>query len=328
MSKYFPKSFRSFGRNINVKVDYSNYATKIDTKNISHVDTLNFALETNLSSLKTEVDKLGIDKIVPVPTDLSKLSNVAKNDVKKTVYDKLVVKVDNIDTNDFVLKTKYQTDKTELEKEIPDTSSLVNKTDYNTKIGDIEDKIPDISSLTTKTALTTVENKIPDVNNLVNKTDYNTKVTEIENKLSNHNHDKYIDTSEFNKLAADVFNARIAQANLITKTEFDSKLSNLNRKIPKNKTDHLLVQNDLSKLKTFDLSSLIGKSHFEDDATQNYLVFQPVYRYFKVITITNYISSWKSKGLSDENITAPTTSDNKLNPQLSYFGTKTRVEFK
>ena len=66
---------------------------------------------------------------------------------------------------------------------------------------------------------------------LLKKTDYDTKVTEIENKFNNHNHDKYIDTQEFNKLAADVFNARIAQANLITKTDFDDKLSNLNRKI-------------------------------------------------------------------------------------------------
>ena len=87
---------------------------------------------------------------------------------------------------------------------------------------------------------------------MVKETDYNTKVTEIENKLNNHNHDKYITTPEFNKLAADIFNARLAQANLITKTNFDSKLSNLNRKITKNKTDHLLVQNELNKLKTFD----------------------------------------------------------------------------
>ena len=82
---------------------------------------------------------------------------------------------------------------------------------------ELENKIPDISNLATKTALTTVENEIPDVNNLVKKTDYNTKVTEIENKLTNHNHDKYIDTQEFNKLTADVFNVRIAQANLMTK---------------------------------------------------------------------------------------------------------------
>ena len=87
-----------------------------------------FALKLNLASLKTEVDKLYIDKLVPVPVDLSKLSDVVKNDVvKKTVYDKLVAKVNSIDTSAFVLKTKYDTDKTELEKKIPDTSGLVKK---------------------------------------------------------------------------------------------------------------------------------------------------------------------------------------------------------
>ena len=120
MSQYFPKPFRSFGGNINVRVDLSNYATKTDLKNVTHVDTSSFALKTNLASLKTEVDKLDIDKLAPVPVDLSKLSDVVKNDVvKKAVYDKLLAKVDNIDTNDFVLKTKYQTDKTELEKKNP-----------------------------------------------------------------------------------------------------------------------------------------------------------------------------------------------------------------
>ena len=127
-----------------------------------------------------------------------------------------------------------------------------------------------MSNLATKTALTAIENKIPDVNNLVKKTDYKTKVTEIENKLNNHDHDKYIDTSEFNKLAVDVFNARIAQANLITKADFDAKLLGLNRKITKNKTDHLLFQNEFNKLKTFDSSYFIGKNYFENDGTQNY----------------------------------------------------------
>ena len=90
MSQYFPKPYESFTGNINVKVDLSNYATKADIKNISHVDTSCFALKTNLASLKTEVDKLDIDKLVPVPTDLSKLSDVVKNDVvKKTDYSKL-----------------------------------------------------------------------------------------------------------------------------------------------------------------------------------------------------------------------------------------------
>ena len=132
MSQYFPKPFRSFGGNINVKVDVLNYATKTDLKNVTHVDTSNFALKTNLASLKTEVDKLGIDKLAPVPVDLSKLSDVVKNDVvKKTVYDKLVAKVNSIDTSAFVLKPKYDTDKKELENKIPSTSSLVKKTDCN-----------------------------------------------------------------------------------------------------------------------------------------------------------------------------------------------------
>ena len=233
MSQYFPKRFRNFGGNINVKVDLSNYATKTDLKNITHVDTSSFALKTNLASLKTEVDKLDIDKLAPVPVDLSKLSDVVKNDVvKKTVYDKLVAKVNNIDTSDFVLKTKYKTDKTELEKNIPDVTDFVKKA----KLTELENKILDVGSLATKTALTAVENKIPSVSSLVKKTDFNTKVTEIQNKLNNHNHDKYITTPEFNTLAVDVFNARLAQSNLITKTDLEAKLSNLNRKITANKS--------------------------------------------------------------------------------------------
>ena len=139
MSQYFPKLCESFGRDINVKVDLSNYATKADIKNISHVDTSSFALKTNLANLKAEVDKLGIDKLAPVPVDLSKLSDVVKTDVvKKDVYGKLFAKVNNINTSAFVLKTKYDMDQSELENKIPDTSGFVKKTDYNAKIADIE----------------------------------------------------------------------------------------------------------------------------------------------------------------------------------------------
>ena len=112
MIQYFPKLFKSFGRNINVKVDLSNYATKTDLKNVTHVDTSRLALKANLASLKTEVDQLDIEKLAPVPIDLTKLSDV----VKKAVHEKLAAKVNNIDTSGFVLKTKYQTDKTELER--------------------------------------------------------------------------------------------------------------------------------------------------------------------------------------------------------------------
>ena len=132
--------------------------------------TSSFALKSNLANLKTKVDKLDIDKLVPVPVDLIKLSNVVKNDVtKKTVYDKLVAKVNSIDTSVFVLKTKYDTEKTELGKKIAHTSGLVKKTDYNGKIIETRGKIPSISGLTANAALTAVENKIPNISSLVKK---------------------------------------------------------------------------------------------------------------------------------------------------------------
>ena len=105
MSQYFPKPFRCFGRNINVKGDLSNYAIKTDLENITQIDTWNFTLKTNVASLKTEVDKLDNDKLVPFSVDLGKLNDVLKHDVvKKTVYDKLAVKVSNTDTSKIVLK--------------------------------------------------------------------------------------------------------------------------------------------------------------------------------------------------------------------------------
>ena len=106
-----------------------------------------------------------------------------------------------------------------------------------------------------------------------------------------------------------------------------NRLFSLNRKITANKSKNLLVENELNKLKTFDSSYFIGKNHFEEDGTQNYLVFQPLNKYFKVIANTDYVSSWKSKGLSADSIKPPTTPDNSLSPILNYYGTKTRVRF-
>ena len=216
--------------------------------------------------MKAEIDKVDVEKLKTVPVDLSKLRNEVNNDVaKKTVYDKLVAKVNNIDISGFVLKTKYNTEKSDLEKKIsdadkkiPDSSkfvkNLVKRTDYNAKISELENKIPSISGLTTNSPLTAFENKIPDISNLVKKTDYNTKINEIEKKVTDHDHDKYITTSEFNKLRTEDFAARLAQANLVAKTDFDTKLISLNKKINSNKTKHLLVENELKKLKTFDSS--------------------------------------------------------------------------
>ena len=140
MKQYFPKPYEPFGRDINVKVDLSNYATKIDLKNVTHVDTSSFALKTNLASLKTEVDKLDIDKLVPVPVDLSKLSDVVKNDVvKKTDYNAKITEIENKipDISNLATKTALNT----VKNKILDTSGLVKKTDYNTEIMKIEGKI-------------------------------------------------------------------------------------------------------------------------------------------------------------------------------------------
>ena len=102
MSQYLPKLFRSVWGNSNVKVDISNYSTKTDLKNVTHVDTSSFTLKANLASLKTDVDKLDIKKLVPVTVDLSKLRDVVKNDVKRTANYKLVAKVNDMDTSGFL----------------------------------------------------------------------------------------------------------------------------------------------------------------------------------------------------------------------------------
>ena len=187
MSQYFPKPYEPFGGDINVKVDLSNYATKTDLKNISHIDVSSYALKSNFASLKTEVDKLDIDKLTSVPIDLAKLSSVVKTDaVKKTEYDKLVHKVNRIDNTSFVSRTKYEKDGSDfedkidkIEKNIPDVGDLFKKSALTA----VENKIPDVSGFATTSALTAVENKIPDVSTLVKKTDFDTKISGLVNRF-------------------------------------------------------------------------------------------------------------------------------------------------
>ena len=126
MSQYFPKPYEPFGVDINVKINLSNYATKTDLKNVTHVDVSSFALKSNSAILKTEVDKLDIGKLVSAPNDLAKLSNVVKNGVvKKTAYIKLVEKVNNVHTTGFVLKTTSDTEKSDLEKKTNDADKKI-----------------------------------------------------------------------------------------------------------------------------------------------------------------------------------------------------------
>ena len=172
MSAYYPPYKRS-SNNIKVELGLNNYATKTDLKNITHTDVSSFASKTNLSALKTEVDKIGVDKLKTVPDDLAKLSNVVKNEV---------VKKTDFSADDYVKKAKFS----------DDINSLDNKIDK------VEKKIPDVSSLETKRNVTTlVKNLDNRINNLKIKeyakkttlsnymltSDFNTKSTELENKI-------------------------------------------------------------------------------------------------------------------------------------------------
>ena len=114
---------------------------------------------------------------------------------------------------------------------------------------------------------------------------------------------------------------------MITKTIFDNTVSRLDRKIVENKTKNKSIENELKKLKTFDLSYFIGKSNFEEDSAQNYLVFQPIFRYFKIIANKKFISSWKSKELSDKilHLMPPLTIG--LTPLIDHYGSKVRIKF-
>ena len=240
MRKYFPPYNNSSG-NIKVELDLSNYATKIDTKDINLVDTSSYALRTNLAALKAEVDKIDTDKLKTVPDDLAKVSNVVKNDVvKKTIYNTLKNKVDAIDTSGFVTRTKFTTDTNTLddkidkvEKKIPDISGLATKSSVTCLITEQEDytdkvkkKIPDISGLASKTELTDVEDKIPDVSGLATAS----ALAAVENKISDIN-------------------------SLIIKTDFDAKSKNISDRVSNNKSKDLLLDNELKKLKT-----LVGSS--------------------------------------------------------------------
>ena len=144
--------------------------------------------------MKNKVDKLDVDKLVPVPVDLRKLSDVVKNDVvKKDAYN---AKIKNI------------------EDKIADITYLATNASLNARINEVKNEIPNVTSLATTAILTAVENKIPNVSNSVKITDYTTKISEIEIKIAtDHDHEKYVTTQEFNKSTLENFKARLKQAN-------------------------------------------------------------------------------------------------------------------
>ena len=199
MSNYFPP-YNNSSENIKVELDLSNYATKKDINDITHVDVSGFASKTNLAALKTEVDKIDTDKLKTVPADLAKLSNVVKNDAfKKTDYNTKVTSIQNqiagvtkntldnlgditklkaVNTSNFVIKTKLASDVTTLEN----------------KIDTVDKKIPDISGLATETSLTSY---------LQTET-FNYKVTEVENKIKSTDIIAKSENSKANTIRSDL----------------------------------------------------------------------------------------------------------------------------
>ena len=188
MSECFPKPCNIFGGDISLKLDLSNYLTKADLKGARGVNMSNLAAKSDLASLKAEVDKIDVNKLKNVPVDLSKVSNVLNNDVvKKTVYEKLVAKVNATYTSGFVLKTKY-----DRYNQVSKRNSMTLTKKYlilvellkNAKISEIEGKIPSISGLAITAVLTAFENKIPNVSYLVKKADYDAKYQTLKVNIS------------------------------------------------------------------------------------------------------------------------------------------------
>ena len=230
MSQYFPPYSNSSG-NIKVELDLSNYATKYDVKNITHVDVSSYATKTNLAALKTEVDKIDVDKLKTVPDDLAKLSNVVKNEVvKKTAFS----------ADDYVKKTKFSGDINSLDD----------------KIDKVEKKIPDVSSLETKRNVTTL------IKNLDNRID-NLKIKEYAKKTSLSG---YMLTSTFNTKSTELEN-KIKDADIIAKsavTKENSIKSNLNDYAKK--TD---VANDITTIKDDYVSNASLTSRLNDLKSQH-----------------------------------------------------------
>ena len=261
---YYPP-YKSSSSNVKVELDLTNYAAKTDLKNITHVDVSSFASKTNLAVLKTEVDKIDVDKLKTVPVDLAKLTNAVENDlVKKTVYNTKVTSietqiagltkntVDNladitklktIDTNSFALKTKLASDVTTLEN----------------KIDTVDKKIPDISGLATKTCL----------NAYLQTSTFNSKIAEVENKIKSADIIAKSANTKANTIRSDLTGyankAEIAtditaiKNDYVTNTSLTSQLNNLKsqhiatevtgiyNKTKKNISDILALKNELEK---------------------------------------------------------------------------------
>ena len=251
---------------------------------------------TNLRNLKSKVDKLDVNKLVSVRVDLSKLSDVVKNDVvKKDVFNG---KIKNI------------------EDKIPDITNLATNTNLNVKINEIKNEIPSTTNLATTAALTTVENKISNVSDLVRKADYDAKISEMENQ--------YFTTSDYNKFTNNTLDSKITQKKLINEYDLNEKIKKISnkRKIKTlaTKAELKAEQDKIIKLQTYDLRLFIGQSYFNNDGAQIYLIFQPIYKTITTFSgLIDTISEQESKGLPNKKFMSPFIANVSLCPKLIWM---------
>ena len=229
MNTYYPP-YKNSSNNIKVKLDLTNYATKDDIKNITHVDVSSFSSETKLTALKTEVDKIDVDKLKTTPTDLAKLSNVVKNDVvKKTDYNAKVTSIEGQIAGVIKNTTDNLNDITKLKA--VDTSNFVLKTKFSADINTLDDKIdgvgkkiPDISGLATKTSL----------NSYLQTSTFNSKVTEAENKIKDADIIAKSVVTKANTIRSDLTDYA-KKADYVTNASLTSQLNNL-------KSQHIAIE--------------------------------------------------------------------------------------
>ena len=261
---YYPP-YRSSRNNIKVKLDLSNYATKDDVKDITHVDVSSFASKTNLAALKTEAGKIDTDKLKTTPADLDKLTNAIENDVvKKTDYNAKVTSIeaqitgltknttDNlnditkpkaIDTNSFVTSTKISADTNTLddridgvEKKNPDISGLATKTSlndylktstFNSKVTEVESKIKD-TNIIAKSANTKANTIRSNLTAYAKKADVATDITTIKND--------YVTNASLSSQLSDLKSQHIA-----------TEVTSIDNKTKKNASDILALENKLTQ---------------------------------------------------------------------------------
>ena len=268
MSYYLP--YKSSSNNVKVVLDLTNYATKTDLKNITHVDVSSFARKTNLAALKTEVDKIDTDKLKTAPTDLAKLTNAIENDViKKTDYNTKVTSIEAqiagptkntvddladitklkaIDTNSFVSRTKFSVDTNALDDKIDgvekktDISGLATKTSlndylqtstFNSKVTEVENKIKD-ADIIAKSAVTKANTIRSDLTDYAKKADVATDITTIK--------DDYVTNASLR-----------SQLNNLKRQHIAIEVTGIDNKTKKHANDILALKNELEK-KEYDIN--------------------------------------------------------------------------